>query len=104
MRQGQLLGSFGRNLGLAFQIQDDILGIWGDPAVTGKAAGNDILRRKKSLPLLYASEHPAAAGRFLGNSGRTESRPKVCRKSSLFLKNGAGARRWSEDRLNHFHC
>ena len=48
------LRRFGQAIGLAFQIQDDMLGIWGDPAVTGKAAGNDILRRKKSLPLLHA--------------------------------------------------
>ncbi|MCC6805152.1 MAG: polyprenyl synthetase family protein [Anaerolineae bacterium] len=44
---------FGRNLGLAFQIRDDILGIWGDPHVTGKSAATDILSRKKSLPVLY---------------------------------------------------
>ncbi|MBK8028087.1 MAG: polyprenyl synthetase family protein [Chloroflexi bacterium] len=44
---------FGLNLGLAFQIRDDILGIWGDPAVTGKSAATDILSRKKSLPVLY---------------------------------------------------
>lgn len=48
---------FGQAVGLAFQIQDDILGIWGDPAETGKAAGNDILRRKKSLPVLHALNH-----------------------------------------------
>ena len=45
---------FGRELGLAFQIQDDLLGIWGDPEVTGKPAGNDLRQRKKSLPVAYA--------------------------------------------------
>lgn len=44
---------FGLNLGLAFQIRDDILGIWGDPGVTGKSAATDILSRKKSLPVLF---------------------------------------------------
>ncbi|NLG49224.1 MAG: polyprenyl synthetase family protein [Chloroflexi bacterium] len=45
---------FGRELGLAFQITDDILGIWGDPQVTGKSAASDILTKKKTLPVLYA--------------------------------------------------
>lgn len=48
--------SFGLNLGLAFQIRDDILGIWGDPTVTGKSAATDIISRKKSLPVLYGLE------------------------------------------------
>lgn len=44
---------YGLNLGLAFQIHDDILGIWGDPQVTGKSAATDILSRKKSFPVLH---------------------------------------------------
>ena len=44
---------FGLNLGLAFQVIDDILGIWGDEAVIGKSASTDILTKKKTLPVLY---------------------------------------------------
>ena len=46
--------SCGAHLGRAFQIQDDLLGIWGKQKETGKAAGNDIRRRKKSFPVVYA--------------------------------------------------
>jgi geranylgeranyl diphosphate synthase type I len=49
-------GDFALNLGVAFQIRDDILGIWGDEAVTGKSTATDILSKKKSLPVLYGLE------------------------------------------------
>lgn len=52
--------AFGRELGLAFQIMDDILGIWGDEALTGKSAATDIVTRKKSLPVLYGLSQSAA--------------------------------------------
>jgi geranylgeranyl diphosphate synthase type I len=48
-----VFAEFALALGLSFQIHDDILGIWGDPSVTGKSAASDILSRKKSLPVLY---------------------------------------------------
>jgi len=44
---------FGFSLGMAFQAQDDILGIWGNSALTGKSAESDLLSGKKSLPVLY---------------------------------------------------
>ncbi len=45
--------AFGLNLGLAFQVVDDILGIWGNESVTGKSVATDIVTRKKTLPVLY---------------------------------------------------
>ncbi|MGQ9600298.1 MAG: polyprenyl synthetase family protein [Anaerolineae bacterium] len=48
---------FGEYLGMAFQIQDDILGIWGDERVTGKSAAIDVRDRKKTLPVVYALNH-----------------------------------------------
>jgi len=44
---------FGLNLGLAFQAQDDLLGIWGDEAIIGKSTASDLISGKKSLPVLY---------------------------------------------------
>jgi len=44
--------SFGHFLGLAFQVQDDILGIWGDEKLTGKSAASDLVEGKNSLPVL----------------------------------------------------
>ncbi len=44
---------FGLDTGLAFQMKDDILGIWGDEAVIGKSASTDISTKKKTLPVLY---------------------------------------------------
>ncbi len=48
------LGRCGRLLGSAFQIRDDMLGVWGTENHTGKQPGADIRRRKKSLPVVYA--------------------------------------------------
>jgi geranylgeranyl diphosphate synthase type I len=44
---------FGRYLGLAFQAYDDYLGIWGEPALTGKSTASDLVSGKKSLPVLF---------------------------------------------------
>jgi geranylgeranyl diphosphate synthase type I len=45
--------NFGHYLGLAFQVQDDLLGIWGDSALTGKSTESDLVAGKKSLPVLF---------------------------------------------------
>ncbi len=61
------LGAFGHHLGIAFQAIDDVLGIWGDPSVTGKPVGSDLRRHKMTLPICIAQ----AAGVELGSRWRT---------------------------------
>jgi geranylgeranyl diphosphate synthase, type I len=46
--------SFGHYLGLAFQVQDDYLGIWGDSTMTGKSSKSDLISGKNSLPILFS--------------------------------------------------
>ena len=61
--------AFGHHLGLAFQVQDDILGIWGDPEKTGKPASDDLRQRKKNLPTLYGiAKSPSFADLFFQES------------------------------------
>ncbi|WP_280359161.1 polyprenyl synthetase family protein [Nocardia otitidiscaviarum] len=51
----------GRDLGLAFQLIDDVIGLTGDPEVTGKPVGGDLARRKKTYPVLSALQAEGAA-------------------------------------------
>ncbi|MGW7200308.1 family 2 encapsulin nanocompartment cargo protein polyprenyl transferase [Streptomyces chryseus] len=57
------MDAFGREAGLAFQLIDDLIGIWGDPSHTGKPAGADLVAHKKSLPVVAAlsADNEAAA-------------------------------------------
>lgn len=60
-RTSEDLKKFGLALGAAFQMQDDIMGIWGESHVTGKVPAKDLLNRKKTLPILIACERADAA-------------------------------------------
>ena len=53
-RERQKFAQFGEKIGIAFQIADDLLDFTGDPAVTGKEPGNDVITGKVTLPLIYA--------------------------------------------------
>ncbi len=57
------LRSFGEAIGIAFQVRDDMLGVWASAAESGKTAAGDIYRRKKSLPILHALEHTSPSDR-----------------------------------------
>lgn len=83
------LGDFGLHLGLAFQIQDDWLGIWGDEAVTGKSKASDLMSGKKTLPILYGLQQDsefAAAWKY--RSAETETADLL---ADLLVQNGAEA-------------
>lgn len=54
------LTEFGRRVGLAFQIWDDVLGIWGNAEETGKPSGDDLRAGKKSYPVVLALERASA--------------------------------------------
>ncbi len=51
------LSSYGKKIGIAFQLIDDLIGIYGDSKITGKAVGNDIREGKKTLPILLAIQN-----------------------------------------------
>lgn len=55
------LRDFGLAMGVAFQVRDDMLGIWANSTESGKTRAGDLYRRKKSLPILHALEHTSAA-------------------------------------------
>lgn len=59
------LRELGETLGLAFQIRDDWIGIWGDPRATGKPVGSDLSRRKRSFPVAFALERDPALAELL---------------------------------------
>ncbi len=54
---------FGWHLGIAFQVRDDLLGIWATRAQAGKMPAGDVLRRKKTLPVLHAIQHASPQDR-----------------------------------------
>jgi geranylgeranyl diphosphate synthase type I len=87
---------FGREIGMAFQLTDDLLGIWGDPALTGKPVGSDLSARKKSLPVVAAlSARSSAAGELarLYALGRDFTEHEVRRATEAVER--AGGRAWA---------
>ncbi|MFI9812978.1 family 2 encapsulin nanocompartment cargo protein polyprenyl transferase [Saccharothrix variisporea] len=92
------LHEFGRLLGIAYQHVDDLLGIWGDPAKTGKPAHTDLRSRKKSLPVVAALASDTPPGRELSTLYRRTAPPSpddVVRMADLVER--AGGRSWSRD-------
>jgi geranylgeranyl diphosphate synthase type I len=95
---------FAFHLGLAFQVQDDILGIWGNEALTGKSAASDLLAGKKTLPVVFGlqaaaefaaawergpileSDIPRLAEKLASEGGRAFAEAAAAEQTALALK------------------
>ena len=79
--------SFGHYLGLAFQVQDDILGIWGNEVMTGKSVASDLVEGKNSLPVLAGL---SAKGKFAARWKRGPIRAEEVEEVARLLSNEGG--------------
>jgi len=104
--QAQHLYAFGLNAGIAFQLQDDILDVFGDSGKVGKQKGGDIISDKKTYLLLKAIEMAQDADReelhhWVGNND-AQAEDKVLAVTSIYDR--LGIRQLAEKRMWHFHA
>jgi geranylgeranyl diphosphate synthase, type I len=77
-----IYSKFGNEIGMAFQIYDDWLGIWGDPKITGKSASSDLVECKKTLPVLMGIEK---SKRFLNGWSKRPLSKDIIKKMPIWL-------------------
>jgi geranylgeranyl diphosphate synthase type I len=88
------LAEYGHDLGMSFQLVDDVLGVIGDPAVTGKSSSSDVRAGKRSAPVVAALQAGGAASRQLGEllaSGPPSSEAEVALATQLIQDAGGVA-------------
>jgi geranylgeranyl diphosphate synthase, type II len=104
-KDADLLYEFGLNIGLAFQIQDDLLDTYGDTAVFGKKTGNDILTGKKTFLLIKALQKAdAKTGKkllYLIKNQNTDNEDKI--GSVIKIYNNSDIKRTAENKINEYY-
>ena len=106
-RDADLLYKFGEQIGLAFQLQDDFLDVYGDSKVFGKAIGGDIVSNKKTYMLINAFNKADAAQRtelqhWVGQE-QCDAQEKIAAITQLY--NAMGIDKMAERRIEHyFEC
>jgi geranylgeranyl diphosphate synthase type I len=93
---------FGTDLGVAFQLRDDVLGVFGDPTVTGKPSGDDLRSGKRTVLVAEAAElaeksDPAAANLLRTAIGTELTDTQVCELREVI--EGVGALAAAENRI-----
>lgn len=94
---------FGHHMGMAFQIEDDILGIWGDPRRTGKPAAADVQQRKVTLPIIHALAHAPERTALAELYGQTSISPDDIAQV-LALLDASDARAFSAAQAAEHHA
>jgi geranylgeranyl diphosphate synthase type I len=93
---------FGWQLGLAFQMVDDLLGIWGDPQTTGKPAASDVRNRKMTLPVIFALQH--SDGSELADLYRREQLSQGDVHRAVAILDRVGARQYVQERAAQYEA
>ena len=89
--------SFGSYLGLAFQVQDDYLGIWGNSSLTGKSTGSDLVAGKKTLPVIFGlAKNGPFAQRWVDGPIQVE---EIAHLSEQLSREGSKV--YTQDAANH---
>lgn len=105
MTEPEAVAGFGRPIGLAFQLRDDLLGVYGDPAVTGKPAGDDLREGKRTLLSVWAIDATTGVDReFLteriGAADLTDA--EIERMQAMITASGARTR--VEEAINRYQA
>ena len=94
--------AFGWALGIAFQLNDDLLGIWGQEQATGKEP-SDVARKKKTLPVIYAFEHADPADRARLAALYASGRPTEAEVTEIMaILERSGARAYTRDEARRY--
>ena len=103
--QANLLYQAGVNMGLAFQLRDDVLDVWGDPKTFGKEIGGDIMNNKKTILLIntmqLAQGDDANELRHWLNDPFSSREDKVAGVTALYER--LGVRQLAEDAITHYN-
>jgi geranylgeranyl diphosphate synthase, type I len=101
----QTMSRLGWHLGLAFQAVDDLLGIWGDPNITGKPVFNDLRKRKKTLPVVAAVDGAPETGiqlaRLLDLGAKEQGDEGALRQAAELIEVSGGASYTREQAVGH---
>lgn len=93
------LREFGEAMGMAFQMLDDVLGLWGDPSETGKPVGSDLQNRKKTYPIIHGMQHSAPLRALLASS---DLGPNAVTRAMQELA-ATGSRAYTESAAARYH-